>query len=129
MLRRNEHDGRCYKETRHLRNEQTRCPLTGGEPSYTKIAQRHSSRGWTAFPSSCFPPGERSREATTWRRTEGEAGSPRVADRSGSLALLPSSPPVLHQRYTTTRTKRQVRCFPAKVSWGMKGAKKGIQMH
>src|SRR6266699_6890839 len=54
MLRRNEHDGRCYKETRHLRNEQTRCPLTGGEPSYTKIAQRHSSRGWTAFPSSCF---------------------------------------------------------------------------
>src|SRR6266699_5521566 len=59
-----------------------------------------------------LPLGERSREATTRRRTEGEAGSPRVADRSSSLAVLPSSPPVLYQRYTTTSPKRQARRFP-----------------
>jgi hypothetical protein len=58
--RRIEHDGRCDEETRNLRNGHTRCPLTGGEPSRLKITQRHSSRGWTAFPHPHVPPGEQS---------------------------------------------------------------------
>src|ERR1700693_3203564 len=69
-----------------------------------KITQRHSSRGWTAFPSSeCSS----RRAVSTRRRTEDEEGSPRVADKSGPLAMLPSSPLVLHERYTTPGAKRQ----------------------
>ena len=41
---------------------------------------------------------------STRRRTEDEAGSPRVADRSGAVAVLSSSPLVLHERYTMTGT-------------------------
>ncbi len=57
-----------------------------------------------SIPSSEF---SSRRAVSTRRRTEDEAGSPRVADRSGLLAVLPSSPLVLHERYTTTGAKRQ----------------------
>ena len=94
VLRRTAYDGQIYEEMRHLRNGYMNCPLTGGEPSRLKITQRHSNRGWTAFPSSEF---SSRRAVSTRRRTEDEAGSPRVADRSGPVAVLPSSPLVLYQ--------------------------------
>jgi hypothetical protein len=93
MLRRTtllgiEHDGRCYEETRDLRIGYTRCPLTGGEPSLSRLPSGTPvERG--QHPSSRF---SSRRAVATQRRTEDEAGSPRVADRSGSVAVLPSSP-------------------------------------
>src|SRR5205085_10639142 len=96
-----EYDGQCYEGTRYLRNECTHCPLTGGEPSLARLPSGTPVEGGQHFLIRIFLPAS----ISTQRRTEDEAGSPRVADRSGLAAVLLSSPLVLHQRYTMTGAK------------------------
>ena len=76
---------------RDLRNGHTHCPLTGGEPSLARLPSGTLVEGGQQSLIRIFLPAS----ISTQRRTEDEAGSPRVADRSGPLAVLPSSPLVL----------------------------------
>ena len=124
-LRRIEHDGRYYEETRYLRNGYPRCPLTGGEPSLSRLPSGAPVEGRQHSLIRMFLPASSLYPATDG----GRGGSPRVDDRSGPLAVLPSSPLVLHQRYTMTSAKRQAWSFPANGFCRMKWTKRGIQMY
>src|SRR5256885_2247838 len=99
MLRRNE----------YLQNGQTRCPLTGGESSLARLPSGTPVEGGQPSLIQIFLPASSLYPATDG----GRGGSPRVEDRSGPLAVLPSSPLVLHQRYTMTSAKRQAWSFPS----------------
>jgi hypothetical protein len=88
----------------------THCPLTGGEPSLARLLSGTPVEGGQHPLIRIFLPAS----ISTQRRTEDEAGSPRVADRSGPLAVLPSSPLVLQKKIYHDRREMTSLEFPFK---------------
>src|SRR5437868_5246201 len=123
-LRRTEYDGRCYEGKRYLRNWQMHCPLTGGEPSLSRLPSGTPVEGGQPSLIRIFLPAS----ISTQRRTEDEAGSPRVADRSGPLAVLCLVHLSYQNRYTMTGAKRQAWNFYVNRSWSKRGTNRGIQI-
>ena len=113
--RRTEHDGQCYETYE-------RCPMTGGEPSLSRLPSDTPVEGGQQSLIRIFLPAS----ISTRRRTEDEAGSPRVADRNGLAAVFSSSPRVLHVWYSTTGAKRQASCFLANGFCDIECAKRGM---
>src|SRR5215469_15703712 len=107
ILRRIEPTERCYKEQSN-ESLSTMDDATKGRDTYETsgrtvlgLAASHLLQDYPAALQSRVDGISSSacssrRAVSTQRRTEGEAGSPRVADRSGPAAVLSSSPLVLH---------------------------------